>query len=321
MPQPFDARPAHTLPFLLAGGEMAERIGALDAAGLLGEPCGWPAPLQAATGLLLRSPLPMVLLWGAHGVMVYNDAYAAFAGSRHPGLLGQPVREGWPEVAQFNDHVMRTVMAGAPLVYRDQPLILQRGDEPGQVWLDLYYAPVPGEAGEPAGVMATVVETTERVRANIALRDSEARLSALVDATADAVYRMSPDWASMVQLEGKGFVNDNRRENPDWLSAYVHHGDHAQVLAAIEQAIQARAPYQLEHRVLRVDGSTGWTFSRAVPVLDEQGQVREWFGAASDISTRKANETALRANEERLLFSTFWGAPPRRAAMPTRSCG
>lgn len=286
---------------------MAERIGALDARGLLGEPGRWPAPLQAATGQLLRAPLPMVLLWGARGVMVYNDAYAAFAGSRHPGLLGQPVREGWPEVAQFNEHVMRTVMAGTPLVYRDQPLVLQRGDEPEKVWLDLYYAPVSGEHGKPAGVMATVVDTTERVRANIALRDSEARLSALVDATADAVYRMSPDWASMVQLDGKGFVNDSRRENPDWLSAYVHHDDHARVQAAIEQAIHARAPYQLEHRVLRVDGSTGWTFSRAVPVLDEQGQVREWFGAASDISERKANEAALRANQERLLFLDVLG--------------
>jgi PAS domain-containing protein len=31
----------------------------------------------------------------------------------------------------------------------------------------------------------------------------------------------------------------------------------------------------------------GWTFSRAVPLLDENGDIVEWFGAASDITARK----------------------------------
>ena len=39
--------------------------------------------------------------------MIYNDGYAAFAGSRHPELLGMPVLEGWPEAAEFNRRVMR----------------------------------------------------------------------------------------------------------------------------------------------------------------------------------------------------------------------
>ena len=36
--------------------------------------------------------------------MLYNDAYSVFAGGRHPHLLGSPVRQGWPEVAEFNDN-------------------------------------------------------------------------------------------------------------------------------------------------------------------------------------------------------------------------
>ena len=44
--------------------------------------------------------------------MLYNDAYSVFAGGRHPELLGSKVREGWPEVAEFNDHVMRVGLAG-----------------------------------------------------------------------------------------------------------------------------------------------------------------------------------------------------------------
>ncbi len=36
-----------------------------------------------------------------------NDAYSLFAGERHPKLFGSKVREGWPEVADFNDNVMK----------------------------------------------------------------------------------------------------------------------------------------------------------------------------------------------------------------------
>ena len=44
--------------------------------------------------------------------MIYNDAYSVFAGGRHPGLLGSKVREGWPEVADFNDNVMKVGPGG-----------------------------------------------------------------------------------------------------------------------------------------------------------------------------------------------------------------
>jgi hypothetical protein len=44
--------------------------------------------------------------------MLYNDAYGAFAGNRHPGILGMPVLEAWPEAADLNSHVMAIGMAG-----------------------------------------------------------------------------------------------------------------------------------------------------------------------------------------------------------------
>ncbi len=50
----------------------------------------------------------MVILWGEPGTMIYNDGYSVFAGENHPRILGLPVREAWPEVAEFNDNVMRS---------------------------------------------------------------------------------------------------------------------------------------------------------------------------------------------------------------------
>jgi PAS domain S-box-containing protein len=108
--------------------------------------------------------------------MIYNDAYSVFAGRRHPQLLGSEVRKGWPEVAEFNDHVMKIGLAGGTLAYQDQELTLDRHGRPEQVWMNLDYSPVLDESGRPVGVIAIVVETTERVRAERQLREAEARL-------------------------------------------------------------------------------------------------------------------------------------------------
>lgn len=131
----------------------------------LGALPGWSANLKAMVSFLLRSHMPMVMLWGTDGVMLYNDAYAVIAAGRHPELLGSKVREGWPEAAVFNDRVMRVGLGGASLTFRDQEFTLSRNGRPEQVYLDLDYSPVPGDDGQPAGVMAIVSETTERVRA------------------------------------------------------------------------------------------------------------------------------------------------------------
>jgi hypothetical protein len=69
--------------------------------------------------------------------MIYNDAYSAFAGARHPGLLGCKVLEGWPEVADFNATVMRVGLAGGTLSYREQHLVLHRNGPPEDVWMNL----------------------------------------------------------------------------------------------------------------------------------------------------------------------------------------
>ena len=61
--------------------------------------------------------------------------------------------------------------------------------------------------------------------------------------------------------------------------------------------------FELEHRVIRADGSLGWTFSRAVPILTAQGRVEEWLGAASDITARKEAEAVRACAEARLRES------------------
>lgn len=172
---------AYALSFLTGGGMMGELIARHDwSKTAVGPIEHWSVALKTTVGTLLRSAVPIVTLWCDDGVMIYNDAYSVFAGHRHPQLLGSKVREGWPEVAAFNDNVMRVCFdQGKTLAYQDQELTLNRNGTPQPAWMNLDYSPILGENGRPEGVMAIVVETTTKVRAERRLNSEHARLSAM----------------------------------------------------------------------------------------------------------------------------------------------
>jgi len=94
----------------------------------------------------------------------------------------------------------------------------------------------------------------------------------------------------MRYLWGKDFIADTESPSAGWLQKYIHPDDQARMMGTIREAISSKRPFELEHPVIRVDGTMGWIQSRAVPLLDAGGEIIEWFGAARDITERKQTE-------------------------------
>jgi signal transduction histidine kinase/PleD family two-component response regulator len=140
--------------------------------------------------------------------------------------------------------------------------------------------------------------TRVRRDADAAIRASESRFRALVLASSDVVYRMNADWSEMRFLEGRAFIPDTQEVSRTWLDKYISPDDQPHVLHAIEEAIRTKSVFQMEHRVLRVDGTLGWTASRAIPILNDAGEIVEWFGTATDVTERKRIEEALHLSLE-----------------------
>lgn len=180
---------------LYDGGKMGEQIRSYDwTKTSLGPIEGWPQSLIHSLNIILRSPVPMVMLWGADGVMLYNDAYAVLAGTKRPFRLGLNVVDGWPEVADFNKNVMKKGMRGETLSYRDQELTLYRGKSPETVWMDLNYSPIVDENGQYVGVLAIVIETTDRVKSDIKQKLATQQVTDVLESMGDAVFMLDKEW-------------------------------------------------------------------------------------------------------------------------------
>jgi len=156
--------------------------------------------------------------------------------------------------------------------------------------VSLTIAPIRDAHGTIVGASKIAHDVTASKRAERALRESDRRFRALVDASSDAVYSISADWREMRHLRGRGFTANAGAADRQWMDEYIPEDERPRMWEAINVAIRDRRMFELEHRVRREDGSEGWTLSRAVPVLDERGDILEWFGMATDITERKRAE-------------------------------
>lgn len=130
-----------------------------------------------------------------------------------------------------------------------------------------------------------------------ALREAEQKNRAFVLATDDIVYEMSADWRQLIFLSGKDFVASTDHPREDWTDEYLPQDEQPRVWAAVHHAIETRSNFELEHRIIRLDGTQGWASSRAIPLFDERGEISNWFGTARDITERKRGGEALRESE------------------------
>ena len=282
----------------------------------LGPASEWQPSLKGAIGMMMAATVPMVMLVGPDGVLIYNEGYARFAGDRHPAIFGQSAVEAWPEIADFNRHKIALGLAGETLTLTDQELVLDRHGRLEPVWLDLSYSPVPGDDGTPVGVLVIVVETTQRVLYQQALSRSQERMelalgsSALVgtwdwDFRADKVTA-DPRFAALYGIDVEQAAEG---VSPERFVAAIHPDDRERVFTEIAAAVSGKGPYRSEYRVPGSNGAVHWIVASGQVRLDVSGRPERFPGVAVDISDQKAAAEALAASEAR--FRTLANAMPQ----------
>jgi PAS domain S-box-containing protein len=299
------------------GGILGKMIDDFDWSATSVGPVGrWPEAMRTTLELILRSPVPIATLWGRDGVLIYNEAYAAIAGARHPSIFGSEACDAWPEAAALNAKVLETVLGGGTLSLRDHALTLDRDGKPAPCWFDLDYSPVTGEDGVVIGVMALVIETTAKVRAVTDLNVEHSRVRAIYQQAPGFVAQLTgPDHVfALVNAAYSTLIGERpvlgrpvRLALPETVpQGFVDLLD--QVYRSGEPHAATAAPLWLaahgnDRRLYYID----FVYQ---PLRDEDGGVSGVFVQGHDVTERVLAEHALRESEAR--FHSFAQAMPHQ---------
>ena len=220
-----------------------------------------------------------------------------FTGQSGEAMVGH----GWVEAVHPDDRQrlleawMHAVTAAEPfeLVYR-----VRRRDG---AWRQMAVRAVPllDEHGAVHEWIGTSNDVTERFEADAAVRRSEARYRSLVAASAQIVWTSGPNGeAGVSDYEAwSAFTGQSREEGLRGWPEAIHPADRPRALAAWEQALATRQPYEVEYRLRRYDGEWRDVLVRGVPMKDADGTITEWIGTITDISEERRAEAAVRESE------------------------
>jgi len=174
-----------------------------------------------------------------------------------------------------------------------------------------------------------VTDITERKTAEGKIREQEAELRQIVDLAPQhiAVYGPSRErlYANRVSLDYLGFSLEEWQQSPG-LGKYVHPDDSARLDGVFGHAVARGSADELELRVRKRDGTYRWFLARFNPLRDEQGQIRRWYVAGTDIEDRKQAEDRLRSENVALreeidkasMFEEIVGTSPALKAVLSR---
>jgi PAS domain S-box-containing protein len=292
------------VPWPFASGGMARLVReyAWEATSL-GPISSWPACLRTIVETALASNFPTTVLWGDDLVQIYNDAQATLIAAKHPTGLGQSAREVWKDCWHLVAPTFERVRAGEAVTSVDAPRTVTLRGEPEERWFTSCHSPLRDEAGGVAGVLVTLVETTERVRTEAALRESESRLRAALDLAELGTWTWNPQDGSG-HLDARAAQIVGRSPGPvasaaEAQRAAVHPDDIAQLQAQAAAGVKTGEPFTIAYRAVHPDGTTRHVVTRGRAVLDDAGTAVRIVGTNRDVTAEREAELRLRATEER----------------------
>ncbi len=235
-----------------------------------------------------------------------NRAYAEACRKPVEELLGRNHFELFPHAE--NQAIFERVRdTGRPAVLREKPFVLPDLPERVVTYWDWTLTPEKGLAGRVTGLVFSLRDVTDKVRARREIEASELEVRAFFENAS----------VGAAQLRGDGTyqrVNDRYCEITGYSreellagmkpGQLTHPDDQARDQEFLTGVMQGRlGPSEIEKRIIRKDGRVAWMQVTSNAVRDAEGRVVRGGALVQDITERKQAEERLRASQERLAMA------------------
>ncbi|KAI4864981.1 hypothetical protein F4820DRAFT_448459 [Hypoxylon rubiginosum] len=123
----------------------------------------WSPELRVMANLVMGSPNPAAMYWGSDLTTIYNEAYVALAGKKHPRLMGRSYREAWGEIWPELEPILESArQSGQATLKNDDRLILCRNGFDEETFFSWSIVPLVGSDGSVVGLFNPAFDNTRR---------------------------------------------------------------------------------------------------------------------------------------------------------------
>ncbi|MEO8734115.1 MAG: PAS domain-containing protein, partial [Flavobacteriales bacterium] len=160
---------------------------------------------------------------------------------------------------------------------------------------------LPDAGGGVADLAGISIDITEQRRAQEELRQSEGRFRLLADTMPQLIWIGAGDgkvdWFNQQFLDYSGLTEEAARADG---GLSIVHPDHVErVIANRNEAHESGKAWEEIFPMRRKDGNYRWFLMRAIPVRNERGEIRRWFGTNTDITGERDAQEKLKDADRR----------------------
>ncbi|HZU45463.1 MAG TPA: PAS domain S-box protein [Terriglobales bacterium] len=245
----------------------------------------------AHDAIIVRDLAGRILFWNMGAQDLYGwPAEVALGKAIHELLQTQfpeplqVLQAGLDQRRQWDGELKHTCRDGKPIVVASRWSLLR------------------DDKGDATAIMEINRDISERKQVEHALQYSEQRYRSLVVATSQVVWttnvngEVSGDMPMWREFTGQSF---DEIQGWGWINS-VHPEDRERTSTVWIRAVKNRTLYDTDYRMRRRDGEYRYMVVRGVPILEQDGSIREWIGTCTDITERRKAEQEIRTLNEEL---------------------
>jgi PAS domain S-box-containing protein len=258
------------------------------------------------TEMLLRSfmdnaPMAMVVKDVERRFVVVNAPVVVPYGRSAADVIGKRTIDiSQSDGARCIDAMEREVTATGRTVARE----VHFSDRSVAPWTYEVKFPIKNSDGSLAAIGGIALDITDRKRAELALRDSEARLRRAQQQAKLAYWNWQLDSDEYVWAPGSGLIlgmpdADLPRDEAAFYQG-VHADDRDRMRRVYGDIVAGNDRYTAEFRIVRPNGQVIWVEEIGEVEYDSAGRRAVVAGILQDVTERKQAEAALRESEARL---------------------